>query len=128
MDNTTGSSTELTSVSTTGAGANVTFDQSGGGTLTLTSITTTDGTINISADSGNIVATMVTAGTNGDISLDTTTAGDITLGSLTAGGSISLEATAGTISQSAGIITANGGSEYDKLQCRQSRQHGSDSG
>jgi hypothetical protein len=110
MDNTTGSSTELTSVSTTGAGANVTFDQSGGGTLTLTSVTTTDGTINISADSGNIVATLVTAGTNGDILLDTTTAGDITLSSLTAGGSISLEATAGTISQGAGIITANGGS------------------
>ncbi|HUV67324.1 MAG TPA: hypothetical protein VMW24_25765, partial [Sedimentisphaerales bacterium] len=111
IDNASASATQLTSVSTTGAGANITVDQTGGGALTLTSVTTTDGTINISADSGNIIATLATAGANGDILLDTTTSGDITLGSLTAGNAISLEATAGTITQGLlGLITANGGS------------------
>ncbi|MHC4643645.1 MAG: autotransporter outer membrane beta-barrel domain-containing protein, partial [Planctomycetota bacterium] len=82
-------------------GANITFDQTGGGALTLTSVTTTDGTIDVSADSGNIIATLVTAGTGGDILLDTANSGDITLGSLTAAGDKITIDSAGSIDDAA---------------------------
>ncbi|MFA5293227.1 MAG: hypothetical protein WC496_09360, partial [Phycisphaerae bacterium] len=95
--------------STTGANANITFDQAGGGDLTVTSATTVNGDIDISVDSGDLTATLITAGDDGNILLDTTTSGNIRLGAVNAAADdVTLDSVGSILDNNAGLnnITA----------------------
>ena len=115
INNTSTANAELTAW-TKGANADITFNQFGvggaTGTLTLEEVTTgkltgNTGNIVISSAGGNIIATLVTAGGAGNITIDTTSAGDITVGTLTA-------ADDGTPSTTDDTITINSaGGIYD---------------
>ncbi|MBT4820570.1 MAG: hypothetical protein HON70_32980, partial [Lentisphaerae bacterium] len=68
----------------------------------LTSVTTASGDIAVTADGGDVDATLVTAGTAGDVTITTNDSGSIIAGQLTAAGDEVTLTAAGAIVESAG--------------------------
>ncbi|MFA5293623.1 MAG: filamentous hemagglutinin N-terminal domain-containing protein, partial [Phycisphaerae bacterium] len=72
-------------VSTSGtASSDITYSQTGGKNLDVLNATTVAGNITIGVTSGDLTATIITAGTDGNIDLSTTTSGNIRLGAVNA--------------------------------------------
>ena len=109
INNTLATAVTVTTL-TTGTG-NIVFDQSGGGEVTFTTASTTAGDISLSNAGADLtVGTSVTAGTDGNVALVTTTSGGITLnGPVDAGGSVLVTNAGLFTTMVAGDITAGAG-------------------
>ncbi|MCF7893608.1 MAG: filamentous hemagglutinin N-terminal domain-containing protein [Candidatus Omnitrophica bacterium] len=108
LNNDSASATTVSSLTTAGDEADITFDQTGEGSVSFTTVTTVDGDISLSSNDSNLTnSTSITAGDDGNIILTTTTSGDITLtGTTTADGDDITIDSAGSIN-GAGLVTAS---------------------